>query len=101
MTVLMEGSKAVAAALASTLDDEAVDDSHAERLASVAKAYVGEHALDIVDDCIQMTGGIGVTWEHDIHLHNRRACVDRAMYGTPEDHKARVFEILADEGDRS
>jgi alkylation response protein AidB-like acyl-CoA dehydrogenase len=48
---------------------------------------VGTHALDIVDDCVQITGGIGVTWEHDIHLYNRRAAVDRAVFGTPEDHK--------------
>ena len=30
-----------------------------------------------------MHGGIGVTWEHDIHLYLRRATVNRVMYGTP------------------
>jgi alkylation response protein AidB-like acyl-CoA dehydrogenase len=91
MAVWMEGSKAVSDALALALDEE---DGRATELASVAKAYVGEHCPDIVDDCVQITGGIGVTWEHDLHLYNRRAAVDRAVYGTPEEHKARLFALL-------
>jgi alkylation response protein AidB-like acyl-CoA dehydrogenase len=58
---------------------------------------VGRHALEIVDDCIQITGGIGVTWEHDIHLYNRRAAVDRAMFGAPEWHRQRIAHALAAE----
>jgi alkylation response protein AidB-like acyl-CoA dehydrogenase len=50
----------------------------------------------VVDDCVQITGGIGVTWEHDLHLYNRRAAVNRAVHGTPEDHKARLFELLGE-----
>ena len=46
------------------------------RLASVAKAYVGDRCLDVIDDCVQINGGIGVTWEHDIHLYSRRAAVE-------------------------
>jgi alkylation response protein AidB-like acyl-CoA dehydrogenase len=91
MTVAMEGSKAVSDELAKAVDGQRNDMT---MLASVAKAYVGEQCLDIVDDCVQITGGIGVTWEHDIHLYNRRAAVDRAVYGTPEEHKERVFAML-------
>jgi alkylation response protein AidB-like acyl-CoA dehydrogenase len=94
MTVALEASKAVSDELAAAIDDERAD---VTKLASVAKAYVGEHSLDIVDDCVQITGGIGVTWEHDIHLYNRRAAVDRAVYGTPEEHKARLVTILQGE----
>jgi alkylation response protein AidB-like acyl-CoA dehydrogenase len=95
MTVWLEGAKAVGTALAAQVDADGED---AGRLASVAKAYVGERCLDIVDDCVQLTGGIGVTWEHDIHMYNRRAVVDRALYGTPEEHKWRLFEMLGSEG---
>jgi alkylation response protein AidB-like acyl-CoA dehydrogenase len=97
MAVQLEGAKAVTDALAAAIDDDADD---VGRLASVAKAYVGTHALDIVDDCVQITGGIGVTWEHDIHLYNRRATVNRAVYGTPEDHKQQLLPLLLamDEG---
>jgi alkylation response protein AidB-like acyl-CoA dehydrogenase len=96
MTVRLEGSKAVTDALAAAIDSGSED---APRLASVAKAYVGETSLDVVDDCVQITGGIGVTWEHDIHMYNRRAAVDRAVFGTPEEHKETVLQyMLRDEG---
>jgi alkylation response protein AidB-like acyl-CoA dehydrogenase len=91
MTVRLEGSKAVTDALA-----EAIDDGSPEMpmLASVARAYVGEACLDVVDDCVQITGGIGVTWEHDIHMFNRRAAVDRAVLGTPEEHKQQILRHM-------
>ena len=95
MSVLLEGAKAVSDALAAAIDD---GDESVDRLASVTKAYVGEHALDIVDDCVQITGGIGVTWEHDIHLYNRRAALDRALYGAPEEHKYHLVAQLEAEG---
>lgn len=89
MTVWLEGSKAVATELASAIDGRRRD---AQSLASVAKAYVGERCVDIIDDCVQITGGIAVTWEHDIHLYSRRAVLDRALYGSPEEHK---YQLLA------
>jgi alkylation response protein AidB-like acyl-CoA dehydrogenase len=60
---------------------------------SVAKSYVGEQAAPIVQDCVQLHGGIGVTWEHDLHLYLRRVTLYRAMFGTPEDHNVRVYEM--------
>jgi alkylation response protein AidB-like acyl-CoA dehydrogenase len=98
MTVWLEGSKAVSDALAAAVDGDETFPAGAAELASVAKAYVGEHATDIVDDCVQITGGIGVTWEHDIHLYGRRAIVDRATYGTPEEHKHVLATVLLERG---
>ena len=66
----------------------------ADELASVAKSYVGQRATDIIQDCVQLHGGIGVTWEHDIHLYLRRATVNRAMFGTPGEHRRRLADIL-------
>jgi alkylation response protein AidB-like acyl-CoA dehydrogenase len=43
-----------------------------------------------VQDCVQLHGGIGVTWEHDLHLYLRRTTVNRVTYGTPEEHADRV-----------
>jgi alkylation response protein AidB-like acyl-CoA dehydrogenase len=99
MTVWIEGSKAVADALAAAVDGDASFAAGPAELARVAKAYVGEHATDIVDDCVQITGGIGVTWEHDIHLYGRRAIIDRATYGTPEEHKHALAQALLERGD--
>jgi alkylation response protein AidB-like acyl-CoA dehydrogenase len=60
----------------------------------VAKSYVGDHIPELMQDCVQMHGGIGVTYDHDIHLYLRRATVDRATYGTPADHRERITSIL-------
>jgi alkylation response protein AidB-like acyl-CoA dehydrogenase len=60
--------------------------------ASIAKSYVGEMAGRIVQGCVQMHGGIGVTWEHDLHLYLRRVALYRAMFGTPEECNLRVYE---------
>ncbi|MBV8860779.1 MAG: acyl-CoA/acyl-ACP dehydrogenase [Mycobacterium sp.] len=60
--------------------------------ASIAKSYVGEMAPQIVQGCVQMHGGIGVTWEHDLHLYLRRVALYRSMFGTPEEHNLRVYQ---------
>jgi alkylation response protein AidB-like acyl-CoA dehydrogenase len=65
----------------------------AELAVSVAKSYVGEHAPGMLQDCIQLHGGIGVTWEHDLHLYLRRVTLYRSMFGTPEDHNLRVYDL--------
>jgi alkylation response protein AidB-like acyl-CoA dehydrogenase len=46
----------------------------------------------MVQACVQMHGGIGVTWEHDLHLYLRRVTLYRSMFGTPEEHNLRVYE---------
>jgi alkylation response protein AidB-like acyl-CoA dehydrogenase len=65
----------------------------ADMAVSVAKSYVGEHAPGMLQDCIQLHGGIGVTWEHDLHLFLRRATLYRSMFGTPEDHNLHVYAL--------
>ncbi|MGZ5394381.1 MAG: acyl-CoA dehydrogenase family protein [Mycobacterium sp.] len=71
----------------------AVRSAGAELSVSVAKSYVGEHAPGMLQDCIQLHGGIGVTWEHDLHIFLRRATLYRSMFGTPEDHNLRVYAL--------
>jgi alkylation response protein AidB-like acyl-CoA dehydrogenase len=65
----------------------------AEMAVSVAKSYVGEHAPGMLQDCVQLHGGIGVTWEHDLHLFLRRVTLYRSMFGTPEEHNLRVYAL--------
>jgi alkylation response protein AidB-like acyl-CoA dehydrogenase len=61
----------------------------------IAKAYVAERCPELIQDCIQMHGGIGVTWEHDLHLYLRRVVVHRQTYGDPVQQRDQVA-ILAD-----
>lgn len=69
----------------------------AGELVSTAQAWIGDRATEVVQDCVQLHGGIGVTWEHDLHLYLRRITVDRLTYGTPEDHLDRLADLLLGE----
>ena len=89
--LFLESAKATTDALADAIDDGSPE---APRLASVAKSYVGDHSLSIIQECVQFHGGIGVTWEHDLHLYLRRATVNRALYGSPEQHRDRLYDLL-------
>lgn len=91
MAVWLQFSMAVADEAATAVD---ADVAAAARQVSVAKAYVGRRAVDVIHDCVQMTGGIAMTWDHDIHLYLRRALLDRELYGSPEQHKARLATAL-------
>jgi alkylation response protein AidB-like acyl-CoA dehydrogenase len=89
MKMWLEACRATTAAAVS---DVAARAPGAGLSASIAKSYVGEMAGQIVQGCVQMHGGIGVTWEHDLHLYLRRVALYRSMFGTPEEHNLRVYE---------
>ena len=65
-------------------------------LVSVAKSYIGDQAPAILQDCVQLHGGIGVTWDHDLHLYIRRVVQDRSLFGTPYDHRERIAHGASD-----
>jgi alkylation response protein AidB-like acyl-CoA dehydrogenase len=86
----LEAARAITAAAADAVQDRADD---AAELVSAAKGFVGGRAPGMLQDCVQLHGGIGVTWEHDLHLFLRRATVDRSLYGTPSDHHRRLADL--------
>jgi alkylation response protein AidB-like acyl-CoA dehydrogenase len=86
-----EACRATTRGAARALDSAGAD---AAELVGVAKAYVGEKAPAMLQDFVQMHGGLGVTWEHDLHLFLRRVLCDRALYGTPEEHRRRIAAIM-------
>jgi alkylation response protein AidB-like acyl-CoA dehydrogenase len=85
--VVLEACHGITTAAANAVAAGAPD---ARELVSAAKAWVGPHATELIQDCVQLHGGIGVTWEHDLHLFLRRTTINRALYGTPEEHAERV-----------
>lgn len=91
MTLWSHAAQATTAAAARAVHERRDD---AAELVSIAKAYTGQRATDIIQDCVQLHGGLGVTWEHDIHVYLRRATVDRVTWGTPSDHRRRVADLL-------
>ncbi|HEY9267012.1 MAG TPA: acyl-CoA dehydrogenase family protein [Mycobacterium sp.] len=90
MKMWFEASRATTAGAVAAVAKRSPD---AEKLVSVAKAYVAERAPVMIQDCVQLHGGIGVTWEHDLHLFLRRVALYRAMFGSPEDHHRAVFAL--------
>ena len=51
-------------------------------------------SIEILGECVQLHGGIAMTWEHDLHLYERRAAVNRAVYGSPEYHEERLCALV-------
>ncbi len=88
MKIWLEACRATTRAAVAAVGARADD---ADLLASVAKSYLGEHAAPMLQHCVQLHGGIGVTWEHDLHLFLRRVTLYRSMFGTPEEHNLRVY----------
>jgi alkylation response protein AidB-like acyl-CoA dehydrogenase len=66
----------------------------AARLVSAAKAFIGHYGSELLQECVQLHGGIGVTFEHDIHLFLRRHTVNVPLYGSPGEHRQRITDLL-------
>jgi alkylation response protein AidB-like acyl-CoA dehydrogenase len=63
-------------------------------LASIAKAWVGDAFVRGAEENIQIHGGVGFTWEHDAHLHLRRALSSRELLGDGDTHRERIARWL-------
>src|SRR5213083_3015314 len=75
-------------ALASGADDGAL-------AASVAKSYVSDASRKVCGDAIQVHGGIGFTWEYDLHLYFKRAKALEPLYGDAEHHRELIVRRVA------
>jgi len=87
----LEACRATAVAAARAVDEEAPD---AAELVSVAKAYIADRSPAVVQDCVQLHGGIGVTWEHDLHLYLRRVTQNAVLYGSVRQHQERLATFI-------
>ncbi len=83
----LESSKAASVAASRAVQR---GDTAATEVASMAAAYVGDLGNDMAQECLQIHGGIGYTWEHDLHLLMRRVRANSALYGEPTWHRERV-----------
>lgn len=60
------------------------------RAVSMAKTYATEAAVDVAGKAMQLHGGIGYTWESGIHVYLKRAALNRSLYGSPAQHRAKI-----------
>ena len=60
---------------------------------AVAQAYAAPAAVHAAEEALQLHGGIGMTWEHPVHLSLKRAKADSIAYGTPGAHRTALAEL--------
>jgi alkylation response protein AidB-like acyl-CoA dehydrogenase len=94
MLVDVEGMRSAAYWAAWTVGD--VDAAADERAiaASTAKAWCSDAAFRVLASALQVHGGIGFTWEHDLHLYLKRAHLDAVAFGDASFHRARLGRLL-------
>jgi alkylation response protein AidB-like acyl-CoA dehydrogenase len=90
MLVAVENSRSAVYGAAWAL----AEDAHPGRAVALAQAVATGHAVSVVSDAVQLHGGIGVTWECDLHLYLRRAKALEQTYGAPTLHRSRIAASL-------
>lgn len=83
------------AAARNAADALAIGSPDAPLAVALAQAYCGRVAVHAAEECVQLHGGIGMTWEHPVHLYLKRAKSDEIALGSPGRHKE-TLAALAD-----
>ena len=91
MLVDVENSKSITYYAAWALDEDAAE---APLAVSMAKAYVSDAYRRVAAAGIQLHGGIGFTWEHDLHLYFKRAKGSEFTFGDATHHRERVAQLV-------
>jgi len=68
-------------------------DSDAPIAVALAKSYCGDLAVRAAEECVQMHGGIGFTWDHPAHLYLKRAKAASIAFGTSDAHRASLARL--------
>ena len=87
----VESGTAVARYAAAAL---AADDSDSEVATAIAASYCGNLAVTAAEEALQLHGGIGMTWEHPVHLYLKRAKTDQLAFGHPGEHRRRLADLV-------
>jgi alkylation response protein AidB-like acyl-CoA dehydrogenase len=70
---------------------------HAASLAvSIAKAYCSDAYREVANRCVQVHGGIGFTWEHDLQLYYKRSKSSETLFGDAIFHRERIARLIVD-----
>jgi alkylation response protein AidB-like acyl-CoA dehydrogenase len=72
----------------------ATGDPDAKVAVALAKACCSDVAVNAAQECVQMHGGIGFTWEHPAHLYLKRAKADSIAFGTADAHRAALASLV-------
>jgi alkylation response protein AidB-like acyl-CoA dehydrogenase len=91
MMVAVENARSLTYYACWTVDERVPEAASA---VPMAKAYASDMAKNVTSEAIQVHGGIGFTWEHDMHLFHRRALSGEANFGNAPIHRETVAKSL-------
>ncbi|GAA0616886.1 acyl-CoA dehydrogenase family protein [Sporichthya brevicatena] len=97
MLLAVEGSRSLLWSATGILDDgRGADptDDEAELVCATTAGHCADAAVTVAQDCLQVHGGIGFTWEHVCHLYLRRAKADEVLFGSPSYWRERAVSVL-------
>lgn len=94
MLVGSEAAKAAAERAAAEVPAAPAELPEWSEWASIAKLYCADTYARIATDGVQVHGGIGYTWEHDMHLYVKRAMMNQALAGSSAAHRGRLGQVL-------
>jgi alkylation response protein AidB-like acyl-CoA dehydrogenase len=93
MKVAVEHARSLVYYAAWALDTDAPD---ARLAAAMAKAFASDACPRVAADAVQLHGGIGFTWEHDLHIYFKRLKADEQTYGDATANRELVARLLED-----
>jgi alkylation response protein AidB-like acyl-CoA dehydrogenase len=94
MLLMTESARSAAYYAAWALNEQAPGASEA---VSIAKAYCSDAGREVGNRGVQVHGGIGFTWEHDLHLYYKRSKAAEVMFGDASFHRERIARAIVDE----
>lgn len=89
-----ESAAAIARAAAVTAADLGAGDRQTRIAIATAAAYCSDLAVRAAEEAVQLHGGIGMTWEHPIHVYLKRAKADQIALGGSGVHRAALAELI-------
>jgi len=93
MLLMTESARSASYYAAWALTEDAPEASGA---VSIAKAYCSDAYREVGNRGVQVHGGIGFTWEHDLHLYYKRSKASEVMFGDGSFHRERIARMIID-----
>ncbi|ASR36800.1 acyl-CoA dehydrogenase [Prauserella marina] len=87
-------ARAAARYAADRLASENETDTETGIAVALAQSYCADVAVHAAEECVQLHGGIGMTWEHPAHLYLKRAKADQLALGTPGTHRGNLAGLI-------
>lgn len=82
------------AAARSAADALATESAQARTAVAIAQSHCADVAVRAAEECVQLHGGIGMTWELPVHLYLKRAKADQIALGTPGRHRDTLARLV-------